>query len=223
MRLPETTRNVPKRLESKLNRDPYGYNKYDTRHGDRSDHNKSVLVKNLIGDLSKVNENDIRGFFSVFGEIDNIEIDMDRSTGNNRGQAIVHFNRSEDAMAAISKMNGFIISDTPIIVTKVPFHLSHGLNNEMNDDPRRSSNSSMTRAYLASKLAGTNPDHELTQKLERNEIESLEKKIKSDKYWSFDETRVLGLFNLVDREEMKTEGPGYVDDIVKDVKGNVNS
>ena len=179
------------------------------------------MVKNLIGKLSKVNETDIRGFFSVFGEIENIEIDIDPITGHNKGQAIVQFTRSQDAQAAIDKMNGFIISDTAIIVTKLPYYLTHNLHNDLNDDSKRGSYSSISRAYLASKLAGADTKQELTQKLEDNEIEIMEKKIKRDEYWSRDETRILGLFNLIDPQKVKDGDQKFIDDIVEDVRGEL--
>lgn len=166
--------------------------------------------------MSKVGERDVRGFFSMFGEIESVDIEFDKISGENRGQAIVHFVRSSDAEAAIKKMNGFIISETPIVVTKLPYHLASRLNNDSLDERRDGYHPSHSRALLSSKLAGAAKDAELTQKEDKSEVEILEKTIKKDRHYSYDETRVLGLFNLIDPERIKEEG--YVDDIVKDVK-----
>ena len=182
-----------------------------------------MLVKNLTGTLSKVNESDIRGFFSAFGEIESIDMDVDPATGRNRGQAIVHFSRSQDAQAAIQKMNGFIISDTPIVVTKLPYHLSHGFTQDFTDDTRHGLQSTHARAYLTSKLAGVAPDNELSQKYEEDHIEELERKVRKDQCWSRDETRVLGLFNLVDTQNLKDDDSTYLEDILEDVEGELNS
>lgn len=215
--------NAQRKSESKLIRDPYGGQKYGHRDYDQLDQSKGVLIKNLVGALSKVKESDLRGFFSAFGEILNIDIDEDPVSGQNRGQAIVQFNRSDDAKAAIQKMSGFIISDIPIIVSKLPHHLTYGFNNEAMGESIKPLNSGLARAYLASKLAGNASDPQLTQKPELTEFELLEKEVKKDKCWSFDETRMLGLFNLVDPEKMKAESPKYLEDILIDVEGKLNS
>lgn len=174
----------------------------------------------MVGNLSKVGENDIKGFFSMFGEIESVDVEFQRVSGENKGQAIVHFIRSSDAQAAIHKMNGFIISDTPIIVTKLPYNMIHGLNGDMAEDNRRSGHSSLNRAYLANKLAGNPDERELNQKQEKDDVEALKKKIRRDKHSSFDPSRVLGLFNLVEKSRAVND-TNYVDEIVEDVKSKL--
>ena len=50
---------------------------------------------------------DIRQFFSPFGQIDAIELPKDPYTGKNRGHSIVEFSSHKEARIAAQSMNGF--------------------------------------------------------------------------------------------------------------------
>ena len=53
-----------------------------------------------MGQLATLTSQDIRQFFSPFGQIDAIELPKDPYTGKNRGHAIVEFTSHKEARVA---------------------------------------------------------------------------------------------------------------------------
>ncbi|KAI7842186.1 hypothetical protein COHA_004099 [Chlorella ohadii] len=69
----------------------------------RRDEN-SVRVSNLSEDVT---EDDLADLFGPFGPIQRIFVAKDRETGESRGFAFINFIHREDALRAISKLDGF--------------------------------------------------------------------------------------------------------------------
>jgi cold-inducible RNA-binding protein len=65
-------------------------------------------MKNIfVGNMSfQTRESDLRVLFEPFGEIARIHIVNDRETGQSRGFAFVEMTKDEDAVKAISELNG---------------------------------------------------------------------------------------------------------------------
>jgi len=60
-------------------------------------------TKIYVGNLSyQSNEDDLKGLFSQYGEIDEIRVITDRNTGRSRGFAFVTFENSEGAQSALA-------------------------------------------------------------------------------------------------------------------------
>lgn len=57
--------------------------------------------------MASLTQQDIRQFFSPFGQIDAIELPKDPYTGKNRGHSIVEFSSHKEARLAAQSMNGF--------------------------------------------------------------------------------------------------------------------
>ena len=65
------------------------------------------LLKIFVGNLAfSVNEEDIAGLFSQYGEIVGVNLRTDRSTGKKKGFGFVTFKTSAAAAAAIAGANG---------------------------------------------------------------------------------------------------------------------
>lgn len=60
-----------------------------------------------MGPLATLSQQDIRGFFTPFGQIDAIELPKDAYTNKNKGHSIVEFKHHKDAKVAVDSMNGF--------------------------------------------------------------------------------------------------------------------
>lgn len=76
--------------------------------------NGNVFVKNLD---PKIDSKDLNDTFSVFGNIISCKVVTD-PVGNSRGYGFVHFEREEEALEAIEKVNGTVIHDRPVFVGK---------------------------------------------------------------------------------------------------------
>jgi RNA recognition motif-containing protein len=63
----------------------------------------NIHVGNL--DLS-VTEGDLRGLFSPFGEVSNVNIIMERSTGRSKGYGFVEIPNNSEADKAMKALNG---------------------------------------------------------------------------------------------------------------------
>ena len=112
---------------------------------------KGIIIKNLVNDLAKMNQEDMRRFFGSFGDIEYIDMDFDPQTGLNKGYAIILYTNAEDAKAAIKKMNGLKLSGEVMMVSHVPSYMCLG---SAGDDEGGSRIASKTaRLYMISKLA----------------------------------------------------------------------
>ncbi|MFH1515312.1 MAG: RNA-binding protein, partial [bacterium] len=87
-------------------------------------------MKLFIGNLSfQSTEGSIQKLFESFGEVDSCNLITDRDTGRSRGFAFVEMSNSEEALKAISQLDGSEIEGRNIKV------------NEAQDRPRRDSGS----------------------------------------------------------------------------------
>jgi len=60
-----------------------------------------------VGNLSNtVNENDLREAFQAFGQVDKAAVIKDKFSGESRGFGFVEMPNREEAMKAVSMMNG---------------------------------------------------------------------------------------------------------------------
>ena len=81
------------------------------QHAQREQNNR-IYIGGLIGPLATLTQQDIRQFFSPFGQIDAIELPKDPYSGNNRGHSIVEFSSHKEARIAAQSMNGFEVMDS---------------------------------------------------------------------------------------------------------------
>jgi RNA recognition motif-containing protein len=157
-----------------------------------------ILIKNLVGKLEDIKKEDIRSFFEGFGEIEEIDLEINPETGKHLGFGLVLFKRKEDADVAIKKMNGYLISGVPIIVSELPSHMSSYLM-KSNNEGYNKLEMQTARNYFVSKL--TNEQQQKNIQNNRLEVEEQrEKNLKEDiinhKYYKEEPTKTLGLFNL---------------------------
>ncbi|KAI7862904.1 hypothetical protein BDF14DRAFT_1849502 [Spinellus fusiger] len=73
----------------------------------------NLYIKNL--DLS-INNDDLRTLFGKFGRIVSARVMSNPSTGISKGYGFVSFGKSEEAQAALSEMNGFMVGGKPLLV-----------------------------------------------------------------------------------------------------------
>lgn len=65
------------------------------------------MKKVFVGNLPfSANEDEVRGMFAEFGEIQSVTIPTDRDTGKPRGFAFVEMTQDEDVEKAIAALNG---------------------------------------------------------------------------------------------------------------------
>ena len=65
------------------------------------------MKKLFVGNLPfSASEDDVRGLFTEFGEVQGVTIPTDRDTGKPRGFAFVEMSSDEDAEKAIAALNG---------------------------------------------------------------------------------------------------------------------
>lgn len=76
------------------------------QHAQREQNNR-IYIGGLLGPLATLTQQDIRQFFSPFGQIDAIELPKDPYSGKNRGHSIVEFSSHKEARIAAQSMNGF--------------------------------------------------------------------------------------------------------------------
>jgi RNA recognition motif-containing protein len=75
----------------------------------------NIYVSNLSFD---VQDEDLRGFFTPFGEVSSAKVIVDRETGRSRGFGFVEMNDSTAARTAISQLEGGSIDGRTIHVSE---------------------------------------------------------------------------------------------------------
>lgn len=157
-----------------------------------------ILIKNLVGKLEEINKNAIRDFFSSFGTIEKIDLEINPETGKHKGFALVLFKRKEDAKIAIKKMNGYLISGVPIIVTEIPNNMQSYLIRSNNEGYNKLEMKT-ARDYFISKIQ----KDQYSKKIEGDKIDPDEERTKNlredvfgHKYFREEISKTLGLFNL---------------------------
>ncbi len=72
-----------------------------------------------VGNLSfSATEDDLRGLFSAYGEIESVKVVTDAQTGRARGFAFVEMATEEDAQRAITSLNGKVFKDRNLVVSE---------------------------------------------------------------------------------------------------------
>lgn len=56
-----------------------------------------------------VGDEDLRGFFTAYGEVTSAKVILDRETNKSRGFGFVEMPNNDEGEAAISKLNGYVI------------------------------------------------------------------------------------------------------------------
>jgi len=75
------------------------------------------MNKVYVGNLAyNVNEDELRGLFSQCGDIENVNLIKDRSTGRSKGFGFVEFASSDQAQAAL-KLDGQEFQERPLKVS----------------------------------------------------------------------------------------------------------
>lgn len=77
--------------------------------------NGNIFVKNLD---PKIDSKDLNDLFSPYGNIVSCKVVTERESGKSRGYGFVHFEKEEEALAAIAKINGTVVADRTIFVGK---------------------------------------------------------------------------------------------------------
>jgi RNA recognition motif-containing protein len=73
----------------------------------------------FVGNLAfEVTENDLRGEFAQYGNVEKVNLIRDRDTGQSRGIAFVEMSNSADAANAINALNGQKLGGRVINVDK---------------------------------------------------------------------------------------------------------
>jgi RNA recognition motif-containing protein len=76
-------------------------------------------VNIFVGNLSfSTRDEELRSAFSKFGQVDTAQVIMDRQTGRSRGFGFVEMPNREEAMKAISAMNGADLGGRPLTVNE---------------------------------------------------------------------------------------------------------
>jgi len=78
-----------------------------------------MSVKIYVGNISfSVSEDDIRGLFSAFGEIESVKLITDPQTGRPRGFGFVEMASAEAARKAIEELNNKTFKDRALSVSE---------------------------------------------------------------------------------------------------------
>jgi RNA recognition motif-containing protein len=72
-----------------------------------------------VGNLSfNTSSEALRGAFAEFGDIDDVHVVTDRTTGQPRGFAFITMGSAQAAQSAIAKMNGAVVDGRPLRVNE---------------------------------------------------------------------------------------------------------
>ncbi|MFT5527817.1 MAG: RNA recognition motif-containing protein [Pirellulaceae bacterium] len=63
-------------------------------------------------------EDDVRQAFEAYGQVDDVNIVMDRETGRSRGFAFVQMQNDEEAQNAIEKVNNADVAGRSVVVNE---------------------------------------------------------------------------------------------------------
>lgn len=75
--------------------------------------------KLYVGNIPfQASEEDLTGFFSAVGEVKSVKIIIDMQTGHSRGFGFIEMASEEEAMKAISDLNGQTLNDKAIVVNE---------------------------------------------------------------------------------------------------------
>ena len=73
----------------------------------------------FVGNLSfSTRDEDLRSAFAKFGQVESAQVIMDRQTGRSRGFGFVEMPNREEALKAISGMNGADLGGRPLTVNE---------------------------------------------------------------------------------------------------------
>ena len=76
-------------------------------------------MKLFVGSVSRgVTEKELWNAFEVFGPVESVEIATDRTTGQSKGFAFVEMTNEREAEAAMNALNGTMLGDKVLNVSK---------------------------------------------------------------------------------------------------------
>lgn len=97
------------------------------RMSDSSREINRIYIEGLAGGLSDIQETDLKELFSPFGAIEFLDLRRDPKTMKCKGFAMIQYQNSRDAKAALEMMNGFEINNQKITVSQTPTATMLGL------------------------------------------------------------------------------------------------
>jgi RNA recognition motif-containing protein len=72
-----------------------------------------------VGNLSyKVDENDLRGIFEEYGQVESVKIITDKFTGKSKGFGFVEMPNNTEALKAIEELNGGELDSRKVVVNE---------------------------------------------------------------------------------------------------------
>ncbi len=75
--------------------------------------------KLYVGNLPySTNDQILRETFEAFGSVDSSKVIIDRESGRSKGFGFIEMSNEDEAMAAISKLNGFDFGGRPLTVSE---------------------------------------------------------------------------------------------------------
>jgi len=76
-------------------------------------------MKLYVGNLAfALSENDLKNAFEEFGQVESVQIIIDRDTGRSKGFGFIEMSNNEEAKAAISAMDGKDLEGRPLRVNE---------------------------------------------------------------------------------------------------------
>ncbi|MBM3420024.1 MAG: RNA-binding protein [Bacteroidetes bacterium] len=72
-----------------------------------------------VGSLDyKVNEDDLRGVFEVYGTVSSVQIIKDKMSGRSKGFGFVVMANDDEALKAIKELDGSILESREVVVNE---------------------------------------------------------------------------------------------------------
>lgn len=173
-----------------------------------------------------MDDRSIRKLFAPYGEITMVEVDINPTTGLNPGYAVVKFTTPQSAIEAIKGMNGYLVGQTPLIVTQLTPYMTMGTRPSQLQDKE-----DFVRKYTEAVKPIEAPELPASKyslpPLDKNApkvVQTIVEKVSSDKYYVKEPTRALGLFNLFDIEDRRlTEDRRFLNQLIDDVEDELKS
>jgi RNA recognition motif-containing protein len=97
----------------------------------------NIYVGNLA---NEVNEDDLRGIFDAFGQVESVNILKDKFSGKSKGFGFLEMPSTDEAQAAIKEVNGMDLKGTAIRVNEAHPRPTGGLHQRSGPNRRGGTN-----------------------------------------------------------------------------------